>query len=177
MTSGKKESIMKTSLVIELVLGCLLFWGCNEAVQKDPAGESLINAGLINTMNDMALENAIIAQRTLYPYHFVENSEQLNELGQRDLSVLAEHLKKNPGPLNVCNDGIPESLYQARLAYVADKLKQTGIDPNQITVSDGMPGGRGMTCSEVLQIKEANQKARNERRERYPEVNSRSSNQ
>ena len=176
MISVKRNSIMKTCLVVELVLMSFLIWSCEETMQRESVNKSLVNTELINTLNDMAMENAIVSQHTLYPYHFIKNSEQLNELGQRDLSILTEHFKKNPGHLNVRSDGTSENLYQARLTHVAEKLQQTGIDLGLVTVSDGMPGGRGMTCTEVLQIREADQNARNERRERHPEIRDRSSN-
>jgi hypothetical protein len=135
-----------------------------------------MNAGLITAYNDTAMENAIIVQHSLYPYHFVNNSDQLNELGRRDLSVLVKHFKEYPGQLNISRDGTSKSLYQARLAYVTGQLKKDGIDISKLTISDGLPGGSGMTSSEVVQIKEADQKARNDRRKSYPVIQNESSN-
>jgi hypothetical protein len=159
---------MKQAFVIELVVFCVLLSGCETTAKKPPVNERLMNAGLINAFNDAAMENAIIAQHTLYPYHFVNNSEKLNDLGRRDLSILARHFKEYPGQLNISGEGTDENIYQARLAYVSDMLKKDGIDVSKVAISDGLPGGDGMNSVDVLQIKEADQKARNERRQSYP---------
>ncbi len=159
---------MKQAFVIELVVLCVLLNGCDNTAKRAPVNEGLMNAGLINAFNDAAMENAIIAQHALYPYHFVNNSNQLNELGRRDLSILAKHFKEYPGQLTISSDGTSENLYKSRLAYVAEQLKKDGIDVSRVAISDGMPGGSGMTSSDVVQIKEADQKARNERRQSFP---------
>ena len=173
MASDKKKSIMKTSLVTGLVLVCVLCCGCEETIEREPIDKSLVNTELINTLNDIAMENALIAQRTLYPYHFVEGGEKLNELGQRDLAIMSNHFREQPGQLNLRRDDTPENLYQARLAYVSEQLQQSGIDLTQVTIVDGMPGGSGMTSSDVLQIREADQKVRDSRRKRVPRFDER----
>ena len=170
MTSWRRNRISEALFVTDLTLGCVLFCGCEQTVQSEPLDEGLVNAQLINTLNDVAMENAIIAQHTLYPYHFVKDSEKLNKLGQRDLSILAKRLTNKDGQLNIRRDGISKSLYQARLAYVAGQLQQAGIDPARVNLSDGMPGGRGMPSSDVVQIRQADQEARKDRRERYPQM-------
>jgi hypothetical protein len=167
MISNKKNRIMETALVIELALLCVFVCGCNKHVN-----EGRMNAGLINAYNDTAMENAIIAQHSLFSYHFINNSDQLNELGRRDLSILTKHFKEYPGPLNISRDGISENLYKARVAYISKQLKKDGIDTSKLTISDGLPGGSGMASTEVVQIREADQKARNERRQIYPKVES-----
>ena len=154
---------MKTVFVIELALLCVFVCGCNNT-HKEAINEGQMNAGLITAYNDTAMENAIIAQHSLYSYHFVNNSDQLNELGRRDLSILAKHFKEYPGQLDISRDGTSENLYKARLAYVAGQLKKDGVDIFKLTISDGLPGGSGMASNDVVKINEANQKARNEQR-------------
>ena len=56
---------------------------------------------MVRYYSDAAIENAIIAQQAMFPYHFVEGGAQLNELGQRDLAILAEHYSKQPGTLHI----------------------------------------------------------------------------
>jgi hypothetical protein len=177
MNSSKNNGILKTVYVIELVLSCVILCGCEEAVQREPVNKSLVNTELINTLNDLAIENAIVNQHTLYPYHFVDNSEQLNELGRRDLDILASHFKQYPGKLNISSDGTDERLYQGRLTYITEQLDKAGVDLFKVTISDGTPGGSGMASSDVLQIKEADQNARNDRRRRYPTTYDNSSSQ
>jgi hypothetical protein len=105
---------------------------------------------LIRSFHDVAWQNAIISQHTLFPYHFVDNGAELNELGRRDLAVLASHFKENPGRLNVRHDHVPDQLYEARVDLVVDRLKQAGIEIERLSVSDGMTGGSGMASERVL---------------------------
>jgi hypothetical protein len=172
MTSSKNNCIVKTALVVGLVLVCILLGSCGKSVRHERIDEGKMNAGLITAYNDTAMENAIIAQHTLYPYHFVNNGTQLNELGRRDLSILAKHFKDNPGELNVSRDDVSDVLYQERVTCVTKQLKQDGVDLSKLTISDGMPGGSRMAANDVLQIKEADQKARQSRRESYPQTSS-----
>jgi len=153
MNLTKKNVFMKIGIVIEMIFCCILICGCYETVKERELDKSLINAELINALNDSAMRNAIISQHTIFPYHFVENSDKLNELGGHDLSVLAGHFKDNPGPLNVRRNNTTEELYQARVNFVLNRLKQAGVETS-ITVSDGMPGGDGMPSEEVLKIME-----------------------
>ena len=165
---------MKTVFVIELALLCVFVCGCNNT-HKEAINEGQMNAGLITAYNDTAMENAIIAQHSLYSYHFVNNSDQLNELGRRDLSILAKHFKEYPGQLDIGRDGTSENLYKARVAYVAEQLKKAGVDISKLVISDGLPGGSGMVSNDVVQIKEADQKARNERKKSSPMTQNESS--
>ena len=150
----KKNDFMKIGLVIEIIVCCILLFGCSGTVMENGPDKSLINAELINALNDTAMRNAIISQHSIYPYHFVNNSDKLNELGVRDLAVLADHFKENPGRLNVCRDNTPEALYQDRANFILNQLKEAGIGIDRITVSDGMPGGQGMPSEKVLDIME-----------------------
>ena len=169
MNLNRKNWVVKKTLVIGLVVMCVLLCSCNKGTKREPIDEGLMNAGLIDAFNDTAIENAIIAQHTLYSYHFIDNSSQLNELGMRDLAILSRHYKEYPGPLNISRDGVDEAIYQERITYVAGQLEKDGIDPAKITISDGMPGGRGMTASDVLQIREADQEVRKEVRQSAPD--------
>jgi hypothetical protein len=161
---------VRTVLTSELVVLCVLLCGCNGNARREPVDEGKMNAAPINAFNDTAMENAIIAQHTLYPYHFVNDSDQLNDLGKRDLSILARHFKENPGQLNINSADAGDNLYKARLAYVTAQLKKDGVNLSKLVISDGMPGGSGMSSSDVAQIKEADRKVRNERRAAVPKM-------
>jgi hypothetical protein len=137
-------------------LFCVLTVGCDENVERSPDRQP-INAKLANSLNDIAMENAIISQHTLFPYHFGENAVELNELGQRDLAVLAKHFTEHPGCLNIRRNSISEDLYEARVSMVRDKLKEAGVNIDRINISDGMPGGSGMTSERVVTILEKEQ--------------------
>ncbi len=131
-----------------ICLAGLLLAGCNEEQAASKTDKNL-DVELVNTLNNLQVENAIITQHTLYPYHFETDGAGLNDLGQRDLAVLAKHFKEHPGVLNVRKGETGAELYTARVAQVQSRLKEAGVDVSRITISDGMPGGPGMP-SEAL---------------------------
>ena len=114
----------------------------------------IVNKQLINTYNDIAVQNAIVSQHTLFPYHFVENGAELNELGQKDLAALTSHFIKYPGHLNIRRHNTAEDIYDARVNMVRERLQEAGIAMERISISDDMPGGSGITSERVLVILE-----------------------
>lgn len=144
---------LNTSTVLATLLTGVFLAGCEENEMKGP-DEGAVNSRLINSYNDTAVQNAIVSQHTLYAYHFVPDGPQLNELGERDLAVLAHHFARNGGSLNIRRHDIPAELYQARVNTVRERLREAGIDAERVRVSDGMPGGSGMPSEHVLVILE-----------------------
>ncbi len=142
---------MKLSMITITVLSCILMVGCQESVQEGQ-DRHVINSQLIHSYNDMARQNAIISEHTLFPYHFVENGAELSELGQRDLAILASHFVKHAGHLNIRQHNTPADLYEARVKLVREKLQEEGIDMERMSISDGMPGGSGMASERILVI-------------------------
>src|ERR1044071_5771977 len=63
--------------------------------------QEAIDAALVHAVSDTAINNAIITQHTLFPYHFVSGTAELNELGQRELAVLCDHYRANGGAATV----------------------------------------------------------------------------
>ena len=110
------------------------------------------NIWLRKSTSDTAINQAIIAQYTLFPYHFISNSPMLNELGRHDLDVLASHFSQYPGDLNVRQGDVATALYEARVATVIDALSDAGVERDRITVVDALPGGEAMTSERVLSI-------------------------
>jgi len=135
------------------IMFCVIVIGCQENMQEN-SNNRLVNSQLVNTYNDIAIQNAIVSQHTLFPYHFVENGAELNELGQKDLAALTSHFIKHPGHLNIRKHNTPGDLYNARVNRVRERLQQAGIALERITVTDGMTGGSGMTSERVLVILE-----------------------
>jgi len=143
---------MKLNMNTIIVLFCVLTLGCQETVEESP-DRHLMNSRLINTYNDIALESAIISQHTVYPYHFVKNGAELNELGKRDLAVLIRHFWiKQAGHLNIRKYNIPAELYETRVESVHKRLQEAGINMDRISISDDMPGGSGITSESILII-------------------------
>jgi hypothetical protein len=134
---------------------------CENTVDRDlkPKGaindaNGPVNTAMVQTMNNQMVDNAIIREHSLYPYHFVVNSAEFNELGWRDLHVLANHYGRYPGPLNVRQGDTPDDLYKARVKAVVDAMTHNGVHMDRIKVTDGMPGGDGITADQVVIITE-----------------------
>ncbi|MBL7214998.1 MAG: hypothetical protein ISS71_04905 [Phycisphaerae bacterium] len=146
----------KALVAISLICGIFLC-GCCPQTQKpiaNPIDKDQANRAIVGSYSDLAIQNAIIAQHTLYPYHFVNNSADLNTIGDRDLSVLIKHFQQNPGEITVQKGSADDLLYQARGLMVYEKLLEAGIAQNKINITDGMPGGDGMPSGSVIQILE-----------------------
>ena len=147
---------MKLYKILTISCFCILIVGCQGEKKENPDNQ-MIYSELINSFNDIQTENAIISQHTLFPYHFVKNGAELNELGQRDCDILAKHFADHPGQLNIRRNSISEDLYEARIQTVIDNFKEAGVKTEQVSISDGMPGGSGMASEKVLIILEKEQ--------------------
>ena len=90
---------MRSLWAVVICVACVLMVGCEDQAEKQ--SKKNLDVELVNTLNNIGVENAIITQHTLYPYHFGVDAGELNELGQRDLMVLARHFKDHPGILNI----------------------------------------------------------------------------
>ena len=110
------------------------------------------SAWATNPIDDVGINNAIIAQRALYRYHFTPGAATLNALGRRDLAVLAAHYRRHPGELSVRRGESPIGLYKARVEAVVEALAEAGVPAESITITDALPGGDGMLSELVLSI-------------------------
>jgi hypothetical protein len=105
-------------------------------------------------IHQASLHQAILAQSTFYPFHFVTNTSALNELGWRDLQVLAEHFVAHGGSLSVRRGNAPEELYNERVKAVQDALAAAGVEAGRVKISDSLPGGPGTTSERMLEVME-----------------------
>lgn len=129
----------------------VLMVGCHANSQRSP-DEGLINTELVSSLNDIQVQNAIICQHSLFPSHFVQDGVEFNELGQRDFATLAGHFVTHAGQLNIMRNNTAAGFYSARVQMVTDKLRQAGVGAERVRVTDGMPGGSGMTSEKILII-------------------------
>ena len=120
---------------------------CQSYPPHDPEHE-INNMWAGADLSGKSMRQAIIAQKTLYPYQFVEGSAELNPLGQRDLEVLADHLREHPAPLRVMRGQASEELYAGRLATVLAALQDRGVETPRVPLSDE-PDGEPRTWSET----------------------------
>lgn len=131
------------------VAGCTATQSSGEEDAVKPRGSMLA------MYTGAAVDNAIIRQHTIYPYHFVPGSADLNGLGRRDLGVLALHYASHPGQVNVAQGDASPELYERRVAAVLDALREAGIESGQLTFADGPAGGDGLSSRSVQILLEA----------------------
>ena len=142
---------MKSLRMLAAVVALWALAGC-ELPQDAPASEEM-NRWIVESYGDDAIKNAIIAQHTLYPYHFIPNDALLSPLGEHDLRILTEHFRDHPGQLNVRRGNTDEALYQARVQTVVRLLKDDGAGAGKLVITDALPGGDGAPADQVLKIR------------------------
>jgi hypothetical protein len=123
------------------------------SVRVDDQRQSF-NRWTLQTLDDESISNAIVAQSTLYAYHFAGGAAELNDLGQRDLKVLAGHYSRYPGAINVRRGAESEELYNARVQAVSTRLASLGVPATSIEINDGMPGGDGIASDRAVKVLE-----------------------
>jgi len=114
-----------------------------------------LRVSMINMLSNIQTDNSVIAQHTIYPWHFESDSAQLNPLGERDLEVLATHFFKYGGQLSVRQAGASEELYGERVNAVRNYLTASGVEAFRIAINDGLPGGPGLESDTAINILEA----------------------
>lgn len=144
---------MRSMTLLILTAAGLMLGACNKPQWSEPR-RTTMNAWSVNEYQQASIDAGIVSQHTLYPHHFVANGSTLNELGERDLGVLARHYADNPGSLNVRRGGTSSELYKARLATVSDMLAEMGVDTGRVRMGDAMAGGDGLNSERVIVILE-----------------------
>ena len=136
--------MMRQAKILVASAAVMVMTACESAEPRFEQRASL-NAWLADSLHDAAMENAIIAQHTLFRYQFVSNAAVLNELGERDLNILAAHFKEHPGRLNIRRGDVAADLYQARIKGVVELLAKAGVDRGtRLRRTDPAPQGRGL---------------------------------
>jgi hypothetical protein len=147
---------MARTLTMIALTGLLLAAAaCNsekKSLEMDPAARSSFNEWAVRSYYKDAIRNAVITQATVFPHHFVTGGATLNELGERDLDILGEHLSLHPAPLNVRRDDAPDALYDARVQAVVEALAARGVAPDRVAIADGLAGGPGSPSQRVVTI-------------------------
>ena len=138
--------------ILMVALPALLLMGCecqDMSVCTETGGDSELDRQIVQSVSNCEERNAVLAQHTLYPYHFEINCPTLNELGQRDLAILAEAYLVCPGPLNVRRGQTEDALYRGRVDTVVAALQAKGVEVAKVRVSDGLPGGDGISSPDA----------------------------
>lgn len=130
------------SLLVAGAAGLLLASCASRSARSVPyaRGDMWVGAAI----QEASLNRAIVAQRTLYPYHFVAGAEQLNSLGLRDLEVLARHVEAHGGEIRLHKGAADLRLYAARQRAVKAALLAEGFELDGVLIVDRPAGGRGI---------------------------------
>lgn len=89
----------------------------NEYVYQNPTEQREMNRAMVQDFEAEQAANGVIRQKTVFPYHFRADSPALNELGERDLVILAHHYKENVLPYV----GHTEILQEVKVYFDYDK--------------------------------------------------------
>jgi hypothetical protein len=140
---------------IALLLALAALFGCCDPVTQEynQAADTTPHMQppkVLDLYSDLAIQNAIVTQCTIYPYHFAANSAALNTLGRRDLQILISHFVRYPGELTVRRGEEHRDLYQARLGTISSLLGESGVDLDKVRISDGAAGGTGISTSDLI---------------------------
>jgi hypothetical protein len=160
-----KETVMNSIRSLTACVLAMSLFGC-QAQKPPPPDHDLrpnkpvrvsdreMNAAMVHGYAMTHIDAAVIREQMLYPYHFVVNGASLNELGQRDMDLLARHYMNNPGHLGLRRGEESKDTYDARVQAVLDSLKVAGVRMDRVKITDGMPGGDGISSDRVVLILE-----------------------
>lgn len=88
--------------------------------------------------------------RTIYAHHFIIGEAALNELGRRQIDVLTAEVTTRALKVNIPQGDSDETLHEARVQIVRDRLAGNGVEPERIAVVDEHPGGPGLTTAVIV---------------------------
>ena len=131
---------MKTMLLIIAALPLILPAACNRPPVRDK----------VRALQNLQIENGIIRQRTVYPYHFLVETANLNELGTYDLQILARYFERHSGKLNILRGDADNVLYEARVSSALQELAVLGVQTDRLQVVDELPPGDGMLSARAI---------------------------
>ncbi len=148
----RKHVLRAASVVATLSLagGCAHHYEEAEKTQALTQQNEVSDINIVDAVRDSGVKAAIISQHTIFPYHFVQDQEALNELGQRDLAVLAARLRSHAGDLNIPRDGTAAALYDARVQWVMDSLHTQGVSADHVHIIDGIGGTASAPSEDVV---------------------------
>ena len=144
----RSKSHVLACFVVPVVLLSLV--GCNSSKKKDDAKKapsdvalqrdqlSKIDAWAVEVPLQTSVENAVIRQRVLYDYHFVDGVVRLTPVGRRDARILAKHYKGTQWELNLKQGRASDQLYQQRLNAIVIMMKANGVALTDLTIRSGI---------------------------------------
>lgn len=150
---------MKRLMIVTTCAAAAALVGCTRQpfdIDATARQRSDANAWLVTSAQQQQVEAGIIRGATIYPYHFATGAAELNDLGYRDLHVLAGHFQAHAGvgahDLNVRQGEASDELYKARVDAVTKALTDAGLKADQVAIADDLAGGDGLDSPHVLVV-------------------------
>lgn len=144
---------MKVGFMISTVTLAIWIGGCN-STDWQPEQRAVMNEWMIDDYNQDMIAGGVVAQHTLYDHHFLPNSAVLNELGDRDVTILANAYAEHPGQLNIRRGSESPGLYKQRVDTVRNALAAAGVEVKRLALGEANPGGDGLSSEQVVYILE-----------------------
>jgi hypothetical protein len=144
----------KTMIATTAAAALLAVAGCQHKAADASADrtpdERTLNTLMVKTAYDQNERNAIIAERTIYDHHFRPASAELNDLGLRQVRILADAYHDQAVRVSVARADASDDLYRRRLDAVRTAFADRGVDRSSLTLNDGQPGGSGIASEKVF---------------------------
>lgn len=141
-------------LVVTTFLSLAIGTGCQEPVKRlnaPPQGHGGEQSPLRHHFDAMT-DNAMLADMSMSPVHFVPHSTELNGLGARRLNRYAEILAIYGGTLRYDGAERDEDLLRDRLESIREYLVRHGIGEERCEVKADLAGGEGMDATLAVVI-------------------------
>lgn len=119
--------------------------GCQSEPSPEVEEPKTPTEAVVQDLFDQQAREGVVAERAVYPHHFVANEATLNGLGERHVAMLATGLKNNPGKIAIPQGNASADLHKARVKSVLEALEAAGVDATKIDPSANLPGGPGIT--------------------------------
>ncbi len=134
---------MKPMILIPSLLAALALSGCAATVSsRVPVAASEIWPS--ERFMEAQAANALILERSIYPWHFLPGTAEPTPLAERRLELLGRYFGPQGGSLLVRQGEAEDTLYRQRIALVRQRLAAAGADAARVHIDDAMPGGDGL---------------------------------
>lgn len=144
-----------TKLGVAVLGGTLALAGCadtSKRLNSPPQGAS-DKPSLLQEQYTFMNDNALLAEMSMSPAHFLSGRADLNSSGMRRLNRYVELLRQYGGTLHYDGLGDPDELAKERMERIRGYLAQAGVDARSCPVELGLAGGAGMRGQEAGEIR------------------------
>lgn len=97
---------------------------------------------------DAQADNATLTSMAVADVHFVPYRAELNYLGRSHVTAIGSYLDRYGGEVTLESQQADAVVTQQRLENIREFLVAQGLDPEQLTITIGLPNGRGVDANE-----------------------------